>query len=211
MLSNRRTTFAAIAAPLAVVSLLLVGCTASPPTGIHAVAGDGSATVSFATETEPGVAFDYEVRSIPGDHSGFGTGSTSSLSVVVDGLDNGTEYRFAVRSRGRDGYWSEWSTPTDPVTPKGRPAAPTISRVAGFVDLEAGCTARVTFTVGSDNGAPITGYEVSVSGGSAPVRGTSSPIEVPGLTPHTPYTFTVRAINAAGAGPASAVFTGSCS
>lgn len=211
MLSNKRATFAAIVTPLALVSLLITGCTASAPAGLHAVPGDRSATVMFPSNTEFGVAFDWEVRSIPGDHSGFDSSSTPSVSVVVDGLDNGTEYRFVARARGRDGYWSEWSEPSGPVTPRGKPAAPTISRVAGFVDLATGCTARVTFSPGPNGGQPITGYEVTVSEDSAPVRGTSSPIEVPGLTPHQQYDFTVRAINASGAGPASATFTGPCS
>ncbi len=204
MLSPRRSTIAIVAAPLAVLSLLLLGCAAPPPASISATAGDGRATVSY---TDLGPDFDYEVRAMPGNH----ISRTDRTRTDVTGLDNGTEYTLFVRAKGIAGIWGEWSEGSAPVVPRGKPAAPTISRVAGFVDLETGCTARVTFAPGSDNGAPITGYEVSVTGGSAPVRGTSSPVEVSGLTPHTPYTFTVRAINAAGAGPASAAFTGSCS
>ena len=135
----------------------------------------------------------------------------NSSYVVVDGLTNGTPYTFQVRGLSESGGSGAWSEPTAPVVPRGRPAAPTISRVAGFVELDSGCTARVTFSPGSDGGSAVTGYEVTVSEDTPPVRGSSSPIEVPGLVPHKSYGFTVRAINAAGAGPASVSFTGSCS
>ena len=211
MLTSRRSTLARFALPLAMLSLLLVACV-PPPGGISAFARDGAAKIEFeAHRGGMGQLYIYEVMSIPGDHSKV---VYDDHATLVTGLENGTEYRFKMRSRRSsdpDGTWGPWSEPSAPVVPRGRPAAPAISQVAGFVDLETGCTARVTFTPGSDNGAPITGYEVSVTGGSAPVRGTRSPIEVSGLTPHTPYTFTVRAINAAGASPASAAFTGSCS
>ena len=204
MLMNRRRSLAALALPLAVSSLLLLGCTASPPAGVSATAGDGSALVRFST-AQP--AFDHEIRSMPGGH----IVQTKDDRGWVNGLENGTSYTFAVRSRGHDRLWSDWSAPSAPVVPTGPPAAPTITRVAGFVDLGAGCTARVTFEPGSDGGLPITEYEVAVSGGSSPVRGATSPIEVPGLDPHTPYDFTVRAFNDRGASATSATFTGSCS
>ena len=214
MHSRRRTKLAALAASLAIASLLLIGCV-PPPTGISATAGDRSATVKFlAHDPGPGFTMEYEVRSLPGDRVVLVRDPRRSASATVSGLDNGTEYRFVVRSRRssdpRD-VWGAWSEPTAPVVPRGKPAAPTISRVAGFVDLETGCTARVTFTPGSNGGQPISRYEVTVSGDSAPVSGSSSPIEVRGLTPHTSYGFTVKAFNASGASPASATFTGSCS
>ena len=131
-------------------------------------------------------------------------------SAWIDGLQNGTAYTFMARARVGTGGWSGWSEPSAPVVPTGAPTAPTITRVAGFVDLS-GCTARVTFTPRSNGGLPVTGYEVAVSEDAAPVRGTTSPIEVTGLLAHKQYRFTVKAFNARGASPVSATFTGSCS
>ncbi len=204
MLKDRRRSIILLAAPLAVAALLLAGCTASPPTGVTATAGDGWARVTFGSG-DP--AFVHEVRSNPGDVSV----NTSEDRVDIHGLQNGIAYTFSVRSKGLDGLWSDWSAPSAPVTPTGPPSAPTITGVTGFVDLMTGCTARVAVEPGSDGGVPITEYEVTVSGGSAPVRGTTSPIEVTGLTQHTTYDFTVRAINERGTSPSSATFTGVCS
>lgn len=204
MFRTRRRSLALLVAPVVLSSLLLLGCTASPPAGVVATPGDGSVFVRFSADS---LDFDHEIRSTPGDH----IVQTSGEAAYVRGLENGTAYTFSVRSRGNDRYWSEWSAPSAPVVPTGKPAAPTITRVAGFVDLETGCTARVTFSPGPDGGLPITGYEVAVAGGPESVRGTTSPIEVPGLNAHTPYDFTVRAFNDRGASASSETFTGRCS
>lgn len=66
--------------------------------------------------------------------------------------------------------------------------------------------ATVSWNEVIENGAPITGYRVTVSPGGAvmEVPATSLSTVVPGLTPGTPYTFTVAARNAAGYGAESA-------
>ncbi len=56
-------------------------------------------------------------------------------------------------------------------------------------------------------GVAITGYTVTASPGGASASGAASPIVVPGLVDGTPYTFTVRATNAVGQGPASTAST----
>jgi hypothetical protein len=82
------------------------------------------------------------------------------------------------------------------------PGAPT-SVVA---TLTSGTAASVAFTAPSSAGFPasITGYIVTSSPDNITATGASSPISVTGLTTDTAYTFTVRAINASGTGPASA-------
>jgi hypothetical protein len=66
--------------------------------------------------------------------------------------------------------------------------------------------ATVRWTAPADNGSPITSYTVTASPGGATVTvaGTSRSAVVTGLTNGTAYTFTVKATNAAGTGPASA-------
>lgn len=82
------------------------------------------------------------------------------------------------------------------------PGAPTIGTATNF-----GATSiSVAFTAPANAGYPavITGYIVTSNPGGITATGTSSPILVTGLTTGTPYTFTVRATNASGTGPASA-------
>ena len=80
------------------------------------------------------------------------------------------------------------------------PGAPTIG-TATAGDGQA----TLTFTAPtSTGGATITGYEVTISPGNTVVTGASSPITIPNLTNGTAYSFTVKAINSAGSGPASA-------
>lgn len=79
------------------------------------------------------------------------------------------------------------------------PGAPTgVTAVAG--DSQA----TISFSTPSNNGgATITGYRVTVSPGGAVVTGTSSPITVTGLSNNVNYSFSVVALNSAGASTAS--------
>jgi alpha-tubulin suppressor-like RCC1 family protein len=80
------------------------------------------------------------------------------------------------------------------------PGAPTIGTATA-----GNAQASVTFTAPvSNGGSAITGYTVTSSPGGLTATGTASPITVSGLTNGTAYTFTVRATNSVGTGPASA-------
>jgi hypothetical protein len=63
--------------------------------------------------------------------------------------------------------------------------------------------ATVSFTPGSDNGAPVSTYTVTSSPGGYTNTGVSSPITITGLQSNTSYTFTVTATNAVGTSDAS--------
>ncbi|MDH0446777.1 putative Ig domain-containing protein [Shewanella sp. GD04112] len=82
------------------------------------------------------------------------------------------------------------------------PGAPTsVAAIAGDTQASVSFTEPV-----NTGGTSITGYTVSVSPPDVlPVNGVGSPIVVNGLTNGQAYTFTVRADNAAGTGPASVV------
>jgi hypothetical protein len=78
------------------------------------------------------------------------------------------------------------------------PGAPT-----GVTATASAGQASVSFTAPTVTGGTITSYTVTSSPGSITATGASSPIVVTGLTNGTTYTFTVRATNATGTGPAS--------
>jgi len=81
----------------------------------------------------------------------------------------------------------------------GSPGAPTgVSAVPGNGQ------AVVSFTAPADTGtSPITGYVVTAYPGGITASGASGPVTVEGLTNGTAYTFTVKAVNAAGPGSES--------
>ncbi|MCW2637024.1 MAG: hypothetical protein JWQ99_3391 [Blastococcus sp.] len=90
---------------------------------------------------------------------------------------------------------------TGSVTVGDVPAAPTgVSAVAGVN------SATVSWQAPDAHNSPINGYMVTSSpaGGTASVAGNATSAVVSGLTAGTSYTFTVRATNGYGSGPASA-------
>jgi Fibronectin type III domain len=99
---------------------------------------------------------------------------------------------------GMQWIWPEGVTPPTPPTL-------TVPTVPNSVTATAGTgQASVAFTPPSSNGgSAVTGYIVTSAPGNISVTGTASPIVVTGLTNGTPYTFTVKATNAVGTGPAS--------
>ena len=173
------------------------------PTGVSAVAGDGTATVSWTAPVSNGgsAITGYVVTSSPGGL----TGSTSGTSVAVNGLTNGTPYTFTVVASNVAGPGPA-SAPSTAVTPTAAataPGAPTgVSAVAG------NGSATVSWTAPASNGgSAITGYVVTSSPGGLTGSTAGTSVAVNGLTNGTPYTFTVVASNVAGPGPASAPST----
>ena len=177
------------------------------PTNVTAVAGDGTADVSFdPPDSDGGAPITGYTVSSPEDPNVTASGETSPIRV--NGLTNGTPYTFTVSATNAAGTGTA-SAPTDAATPS-PPAAPAAATAPGAptnVTAVAGDgTADVSFDPpDSDGGAPITGYTVSSpEDPNVTASGETSPIRVNGLTNGTPYTFTVSATNAAGTGTASA-------
>ena len=191
--------------PLSVASNTIVaGVPPDAPAKPGATAGDGQATVTFSTPDQHGILVSgYTVTSSPAGGVDTQAGTTA-LSHVVTGLANGTPYTFRVVATNVVGS-SAPSPASDPVTPVPAtvPGAPVIgSAVAGNAN------ATVNFAAPASNGgAPITGYTVaSIPAGGTDFNAgsTSSSHLMTGLVNGTQYTFTVRATNAIGSGPASA-------
>ncbi|WP_432563903.1 cell wall-binding repeat-containing protein [Kineococcus sp. SYSU DK003] len=133
----------------------------------------------------------------------------AGTSTTVTGLTPGTEYTYTVVATNATGTSAESSSVTE--TTFDVPGAPT-SLALGAVG---GTTQALTWVAPtSDGGSAVTDYTVNVYAGSSATgtprteaaSGTSTTIT--GLTPGTPYTYTVVANNVVGASAASNSVTG---
>ncbi len=168
----------------------------SAPVIGSASAGDGFANVTFSAPSNDGgsAITSYTVTSSPG-----GLASTSNGSpIAVFGLTNGTAYTFTVRANNGAGQGPA-SAPSNQVTPIGVPGAPT-----GVTATGGSSSASISFSAPFSNGSAITNYIATSSPGGLTGSSSSSPVTVGGLQNGTSYTFTVRASNGVGQGPASA-------
>jgi len=172
----------------------------SAPLGIAAVAGNKQATINWnAPATDGGSPItSYTVTSNPGAKTA--TVGGSARTATLTDLTNGTTYTFTVTATNGVGTGPA-SVPSSAVTPRSVPGAPTnVTATAGNT------SATVSWTAPDDNGgAPVTSYVVTSSpdGKTATVGGSTTSATVTGLTNGTAYTFTVKALNDAGAGPSS--------
>ncbi len=163
----------------------------------NAVPGNG--TVSLNWEPAAGASgYTIYQSTVPGDYNqpaGTVAGSVYSYSAI--GLTNGTTYYFAVKAANPGGD-SALSNEVSG-TPRTVPAAPVIlSATAGDGQV------TIAFAAPADNGgSSVTSYEITASPGGSITTGSASPVTVTGLVNGTAYTFTVKAKNGAGIGPAS--------
>src|SRR4029078_5096714 len=127
------------------------------PTGVSAVGGDASATVSWTPPANHGSAITgYTVTSSPGGITKAVTSSTTS--TTIGGLTNGTAYTFTGKATNGTGD-SPVSSPSNQVTP-----ATTPSRVGKPAVKVRAHTALVTWRAPNNGGSTITGYRVKVNG-----------------------------------------------
>ncbi|MBM3677176.1 MAG: hypothetical protein FJW96_04735 [Actinobacteria bacterium] len=173
-------------------------------TGLTAAAGNEQVSLGWTPPASNGgsTILEYRVTRTPSGGSPVTTltGSTAT-SFTVTGLANGTAYAFTVAAVNTAGPGAE-SAPAQ-ATPFGPPA-----KVTGVSGVPGDGQVALSWVAPSANGSPILRYTVTVSDGSGgpstvetPTAATS--FTVTGLANGTPYTFTVAATNAAGAGATS--------
>jgi hypothetical protein len=167
------------------------------PTCVIATPGNAQAKITFRPPTINGSAISYyTVTSDPG-----GIESQSPKSpITIPGLTNGTPYIFTVTATNEIGPGP--AARSSLVMPVGPPGPPSIgTAIAGNGQ------ATVSFSPPqSDGGSSITGYIVSSNpkGGEDTNAGSTSLTHImTNLKNGTKYTFSARAMNALGTGPAS--------
>ncbi len=170
------------------------------PTGAVGTRGDGQAAVAWSAPSSSGglPITGYTATASPSGSSCVWT--SGPLTCTVTGLANGTAYTFTVSASNGAGT-SLSSSPSAAVTPSAPPGAP-----SGVLAVAGNASAQVAWSAPADNGgSPVTGYTVTSNPDGRTCAWSSGPLEcvVGGLANGTAYTFTVRAANAAGAGPAS--------
>ena len=179
---------------------------ATVPTAVTTTPGNRSVTVEWGAPADDGGSpvdgYELTVHDQAGVQiGGVRNAAAAARSFVVDGLTNGTGYRFRVAAVNAQGAGPR-SGLTPVTTPRTVPDAPAVVS-ATFADS----SATVEWTApANDGGAPITGYEVQMLDASgsplAPPQaagsGTARSFVVTGLTNGDTYRFQVRAINVAG-------------
>ena len=162
------------------------------PAGLTALVGDQQITLNWTNPVNTNIS-GYEVSSDVGDNYTpiSGSGDTTNSHVVQD-LTNGTEYTFAVRAVNCPANGVAAMVEATPLFD-----APTgLTATAGY--------GEVKLDWADPSNSNITGYEVSIDGGtnySAISDGDIDPTTishtVTGLTGGTLYSFAVRAANGA--------------
>jgi hypothetical protein len=169
---------------------------------VVAVAGNRSATITWVAPVFDGGATitGFTVVCVAGTSVKTVNAGAQAASAKVTGLTNGTTYTCGVTARNAAGSGAA-SIPAT-VTPIGPPGAPT-----SIVAKPGDAIATVTWNApASDGGSPITGYSVNCvsADASVSVSADASPLVLTGLTNGTAWSCSVTAINAVGAGRASA-------
>jgi hypothetical protein len=178
-------------------------------TGVAAVAGRTSASVSWTAPASGGAVASYEVTPYIGSQPQppkTVTGSPPATQTTIGGLTAGTAYTFTVRAVNPSGT-GPVSNPSNAVTPLApvAPSAPT--GVSAEPDIEA---ASVSWNEpSSDGGAALTGYVITPYAGATAqppveVGASTTSTRITDLIAGTSYTFKVAARNGAGTGTASA-------
>lgn len=169
----------------------------SEPLSVWATGDDGAALITWLAPESPGTGalVGYVVTSSRGESR---TVPASATSLLFTGLENEHRYSFTVTASNATGAGPA-STPSDAVlVTRGVPGKPThVQGTPGDRRI------FLTWTTPENAGqSPVSGYRVRTDSGL--IRYVKTPaIDFDGLSNGLPYRFTVEAINAQGAGPAS--------
>jgi hypothetical protein len=177
---------------------------AQAPTPLLAAASNAAIDLTWTAPTvNNGAAVtDYVVQtalSSGGTYSTFVEGTSTSTVATITGLTNGVTYYVRVAAVNAVGIGA-WST-SAVATPYTAPNAPSIAVTPGDGSL------TVDITPSFDGGSTVTGYEYRLGAGGSwtPTGSLLTTFAIASLANATSYDVYVRALNAAGASPASTV------
>ena len=174
---------------------------AGSPRSIAAVAGDGSASITWSAPSDDGGApvTGYVATLYDQSTAGIAVAScttTGPTTCDIAGLDNGTTLHVAVVAITAAGTGPS-SAPRVAVRPVG---VPTVS----ITSLTPAATSIQVDVSTDDGGSPLSGYQYRLDGGSwTSAETTAEPFTISGLATGRSYEVEVRAVNSAGVGPAS--------
>jgi len=177
---------------------VLPATTPDAPTDLVPTLGDGEVTIAFTPGSDGGSAITNYEYSLDG--GGTWTAlvpAAPSGPVTIGGLSAGETYEIVLRAVNAIGA-SGASEPVEVTLSPNVPDAPT-----DLVATPGDESTIIAFTIGNDNGSPITDHEVSVDDGpwrpvSPPTSG--SPVVVDGLANGETYGIRLRSVNGVGPG-----------
>ncbi|MDO9395998.1 MAG: Ig-like domain-containing protein [Herbiconiux sp.] len=172
--------------------------------------GDKSLTVNWVAPRTTGsaiVSYNLEISPAPARGSLQRTGVTGT-SLVWEGLENGVSYKVRVQAVNRAPEPSDWSAYSAAEIPAGKPDAPGAPSTSRVDSVGSQTQLDVSWKAPANNGAEISGYILTRSGGGQESKAievagdtTSQTVTVP--VSEAGYQFSVVAINKAGQGESS--------
>jgi hypothetical protein len=168
--------------------------TPAAPTAVSAP-GSGTAVVTWAAPGDNGSAITgYSIQVFQNGTSTQAVSAGAAATSTTINVTNGDTYTFTVTAINAAG--SSAASPQSAVlAPAGVPSA-----VAAVTATPGDSQATLSYTAPAANGAAISGYMVSVSGGAPQALSGNT---VTGLSNGTTYTFAVQACNSVGCGSMS--------
>ena len=191
---NRVREFAAPQNPIwpnSTVTFTAIAALGAPAITV-AVAGNAQITLTVIPPTSDGGSpiTGYAATCTPPAGASV-AGSSVTTQLVITGLTNGTNYSCTARAVNASGTGP--GSVAVGVKPYTKPDAPVIVRAT-----PGNGTATIKFSTPIDNGAAISGYDVSCTPGPFVTTVMSSPVVLTNLVNDTTYNCTVVAKNAAG-------------
>ncbi|WP_186759292.1 Ig-like domain-containing protein [Arthrobacter alpinus] len=173
------------------------------PAAPQTLFGDQQVDLSWVTpvgEFSAVTKYNVQISPAPAGQNGQKSAVTGN-KLTWTGLANGTEYQFRVQAINNAPNPSEWGKYSASVIPAGLPTVPAIPRVDTRAAVGTNSQVAVTWPPVTDNGDPISAYEVERTGGGQSattqiVTNTTATFSV--STSTEGYQYRVRATNKAG-------------